>query len=284
MQKNLTILAIDTAYHALTKKAVEKAVEVTGSKNVVILSDQNILPGSTFVKIDPIDAVGYNRMVLKDLAPYINTDHFMIVQYDGMPYHTEFWNDDFLKYDYIGAPWPWGPENRRVGNGGFSIRSRKLIEVCQDPAVVFNPPEFGGGNVTEDTHICHMYRDFLESKGINFAPLSLANEFSAETPGGLFSTYGFHGTLCLPFYLSDEHMEFYIDNLDEKMLTNPIHIRIFFGLFRAQRYDLLQHYMYHAVKINPNFPDVLLTQFPQETQFYPEINVEDLEQLLAHEQ
>jgi hypothetical protein len=42
--------------------------------------------------------------------------------------------------------------------------------------------------------------------------------------------------------------------------------------------------MYHAVKINPNFPDVLLTQFPQETQFYPEINVEDLEQLLAHEQ
>ena len=91
MQKNLTIVAMDTAYHALTRRAVEQAIEVTGSENVVILSDQDILSGSKWIKIDPIDAVEYNRIVLKELVPYIDTEHFMIIQYDGIPVDKNQW-------------------------------------------------------------------------------------------------------------------------------------------------------------------------------------------------
>jgi len=42
--------------------------------------------------------------------------------------------DDFIKYDYIGAPWPKNQNDNRlnVGNGGFSLRSRKhMIEVIE---------------------------------------------------------------------------------------------------------------------------------------------------------
>lgn len=42
--------------------------------------------------------------------------------------------DDFLEYDYIGAPWPKGQRDNSigVGNGGFSLRSKaKMIEVIQ---------------------------------------------------------------------------------------------------------------------------------------------------------
>jgi len=37
----------------------------------------------------------------------------------------------FLQYDYIGSPWPWN-KTTYVGNGGFSLRSRKWsLEVLQ---------------------------------------------------------------------------------------------------------------------------------------------------------
>ena len=49
--------------------------------------------------------------------------------------------DDFIKYDYIGAPWPkiQKDNNNNVGNGGFSLRSRtKMIQVIEqiDPTAL----------------------------------------------------------------------------------------------------------------------------------------------------
>lgn len=282
MKKNLTIVAVDTAYHSLTRKSVEKAIEITGSDNVVILSDQEILPGSKLVKIDPIDAVDYNRIILKELVPHIETDNFMIVQYDGMPYDETHWDDDYLKYDYIGAPWPWGPENRQVGNGGFSIRSRKLIETCLDPVIVFNPPGHGNENFMEDTHICHMYRSYLESKGINFAPVPLAKKFSAEIPGGKFDTFGFHGTLCLPYYLNDSDLEFFIDNMNLRQYNSDTGSRILFGLYVAERWEHLEHMMDRGCELIPGFKEKLMLQLTRETNYFPNLTTSELENLLVN--
>lgn len=42
--------------------------------------------------------------------------------------------DEFLKYDYVGAPWkdgaPWATNDRRGGNGGISIRGVKATIEC----------------------------------------------------------------------------------------------------------------------------------------------------------
>ena len=39
--------------------------------------------------------------------------------------------DEFLKYDYIGAPWSKPKEGQIVGNGGLSLRTKqKMIEIC----------------------------------------------------------------------------------------------------------------------------------------------------------
>jgi hypothetical protein len=35
--------------------------------------------------------------------------------------------DDFLIYDYVGAPWTKPKENSMVGNGGFSLRTKKIM-------------------------------------------------------------------------------------------------------------------------------------------------------------
>jgi hypothetical protein len=41
----------------------------------------------------------------------------------------------YMEYDYIGAPWSWpiyGDPNITIGNGGFSLRSRRLMhDICQ---------------------------------------------------------------------------------------------------------------------------------------------------------
>jgi len=280
--KNLTIVAVDTAYHALTSQAIEQAVKVTGSENVLVMSDQDLYPGSQFVAIEPITQPEYSKIILKDLAQYITTDHYLVMQYDGMPIDPAQWNEDYLNYDYIGAPWPWGPPNRRVGNGGFSIRSRKLADACTAENVVFNPPGYGDNNYMEDTHICHMYRDFLEQQGIEFAPVELAKQFSAEIPGGRFETFGFHGTLCLPYYLDDDHMEFYIDNMTAKMFTTDTQTRIAFGLYQAQRYELLEHMMDKGTELNPNFKEHLINQVPKEQNYFAGLTAQEIEDLLVN--
>src|ERR1700687_3454326 len=42
------------------------------------------------------------------------------------------WREEFLGCDYIGAQWFWHDDAMRVGNGGFSLRSRKLLLALQD--------------------------------------------------------------------------------------------------------------------------------------------------------
>jgi hypothetical protein len=206
----------------------------------------------------------------------------MIVQYDGMPIDTKFWNDEYLKYDYIGAPWPWGAANRRVGNGGFSIRSRKLAELCADTKLVFNPPGHGDNNYMEDLHICVMYADYLESQGIKYAPVELAKQFSAEIPGGRFDTFGFHGTLCLPYYLNDDHMEFYISNMSERQFKSDFQSRIAFGLYGAQRWELLEHMMDRGTELVPDFKERLMEQLPKESNYFPNLTIEQLEDIFVN--
>ena len=282
MQKNLTIVAVDTANHQLTARAIEQTVKVTNAARVLVLSDQDIYPGSEWHQIEPISQIEYSRVVLKDLAPLVTTDHYMVVQYDGMPIDSTKWQDAFLDYDYIGAPWPWHPDGHQVGNGGFSIRSRRLAELCQDPRVVFNPPGYGPDNFMEDTHICHLYRDLLASQGMTWAPTSLAREFSAEIPAGRLPTYGFHGTLCLPYYLDDSHMEFYINTMRDEQFMSVTHRRLVFGLYLSARWDLLELIMDRASQVDPEFKTRLLAQIASEQYHYANLTVEDIAELLIN--
>ena len=136
--------------------------------------------------------------MLFDLLPHIETSHALTVQYDGYVINPELWDDAWLEYDYIGAPWP--PDTHftksgkevRVGNGGFTLRSHKLIRTF---SVLFPPfTDNGTGFFNEDGNICVYHRDFLESFGIKFAPVDVAAKFSREliVPETVQDTFGFH--------------------------------------------------------------------------------------------
>jgi len=75
--------------------------------------------------------------------------------------------DDFLKYDYVGAPWRKPKENQWVGNGGLSLRTvSKMIEICEN-----NP-------VTEDILEDIYFMKYMEGNGV--ADIETAMKFSME--------------------------------------------------------------------------------------------------------
>ena len=40
--------------------------------------------------------------------------------------------DEFLEYDYVGAPWTKPKEGNLVGNGGLSLRNKHtMLEICE---------------------------------------------------------------------------------------------------------------------------------------------------------
>lgn len=121
------------------------------------------------------------------------TSHVLTVHLDGFILNADLWDPTWLHFDYIGAPWPEGLLRHyhpnwihRVGNGGFSLRSR---EFCKRAAQL---PRTG---LLFDLFVCQVARRELESKGLKYAPVSEALKFSrelvtSETPE---RTFGFHG-------------------------------------------------------------------------------------------
>lgn len=79
---------------------------------------------------------------------------------------------DYLQYDFIGAPWSF--QEPRVGNGGFSLRSKKktliLLEKMNYSTLRYS------GDVNEDV----WYSKHMSSVGF-IAPLDVAKTFSVES-------------------------------------------------------------------------------------------------------
>jgi len=176
----------------------------------VLFTDSDVVyPEIETIKIQKLKSVDeYNDFILK-LAYYIKTDYCLIVQDDGFVLNPHLWNPEFLNYDYIGAPWPdsykWKelqtgkkymtPGWNRVGNGGFSLRSRKFLVASS----YYTTCEGYG----EDFFLCVIKEQIMKNlHGVKFAPLELAKTFSYENnidnwpvPVELDpkSTFGFHG-------------------------------------------------------------------------------------------
>jgi hypothetical protein len=137
----------------------------------------------------------YNYYVIYKLNEHIKTSHCLLIQSDGFVIFPEKWDNSWLEYDYIGAPWelsenayidPWG-SHHRVGNGGFSLRSKKLLEIPNKVEIPWetNNSDFywmppGVVNYHEDGNICVHNRHIYIENGCKFAPVKVAVKFSQE--------------------------------------------------------------------------------------------------------
>jgi len=252
MTKSITIVAIDYQHHELTKFAIEQTMKCVDVKDVLTISDKEILPGAGLIQTNPVhDMTQYNLIMLKGIADLIETDHALYVQWDGMANKPDRWTDDFLKYDYIGAPWPNEPQGRDVGNGGFSLRSRKLLNACLDPEVVLLPEH---NFAQEDASIGRNFRPLLEQRyDIKFAPTHVASHFSYEL-GFYNNSFGFHGIWNVLGFGKRETAELYCRELKWTGWNFHYWHHIINALFQRKHMDLVE---LAVDKLKANQPELL---------------------------
>jgi hypothetical protein len=143
----------------------------------------------------PLQSINeYNWYCIYELHNHLQTSHALLVQYDSAVINGDKWRMEFLDFDYIGAPWPVIENSfidpfgvsQRVGNGGFSLRSKKLLEVPLKREIPWDVVtndfynSFGTKFLSEDGNICVHNRHLYELEGCKFAPVNVAAQFSYE--------------------------------------------------------------------------------------------------------
>lgn len=189
LNTDITICAVDCLYPSLAARALERSKAACHDARSILFSDQKVDGDFDFVEIKKIGSIeDYSNFILRELDKYVETDFALVVQWDGYVVHEKAWRDDFFDYDYIGAVWPQFSDAMTVGNGGFSLRSKKLLHATA------TDPSFIDVLDVEDIVICRTNRALLESKyNLRFAPESVARSFSYEQEKPAGETFGFHG-------------------------------------------------------------------------------------------
>jgi len=159
---------------------------------------------------DDENRVGFRDDFLEHVKEYMTDDSCLNVQHDSCVINAGRWLPEFLHTDYIGAPWPMHiiqsadmvagkiPTEKiptTVGNGGFSIRSRKFVE---------NSVGLESHHKNEDLNTCIFNYGHLARQGVKIADEATAAKFSFERQTNhkphansrlffTYGTFGFHG-------------------------------------------------------------------------------------------
>lgn len=172
---NVTLVALTSLDWEGHKEALDKSSEGIEWGAKKIIWDETI---------KSIDDWNYN--IIYELHNYISTDYAMLIHADGYVIDPDAWDDSFLEFDYVGAPWPLPNDTYsyrtpvgelvRVGNS-VSLRSKKILEL---PGKLGLEWKSYHGNTNEDGFLTCHNRDVLKEHGIKFAPIEIAKSFSRE--------------------------------------------------------------------------------------------------------
>ena len=213
----VTLCCVDTRAPELALYAMRRSMRHMAFKRCVLISSSAArhldLQGIELIKIDALTSIDdYSQFVIKQLGRYIDSSHVLLIQWDGFVNDPTMWSDDFLEFDYIGAPWIKGALKNKVGNGGFSLRSRKLMDALRDDRYTPHNPE--------DVCIAVTLREQLErDHGIRFADLETARRFACER-GPWHPAFGFHAMFNLPHVLASTELERFVHSLPSHMAAS----------------------------------------------------------------
>ena len=211
---DVTLCCVDTRDPARALWALQRCMAQVRFAEVLLFTNASLLRSppdgvrAIDVQVDTIEA--YSSFMLRGLAPHVHTSHLLVAQWDGFVRDAARWDACFLDYDYVGAPWRDAAPAQAVGNGGFSLRSRRLLHALLDPDVAITHPE--------DESICLVNRGLLEGRhGVRIAPLDVARRFSYERIEPPQPTFGFHGLFNFPRELSAAEVSDIVASLPDRL-------------------------------------------------------------------
>jgi len=210
---NVSLCAAASVNVSATLRALDRCMRAAYFGEVLLFTDARGLavpPGVRIVEIERLaSSQAYSTFMLRELPKWVKLDYCLVAQWDGFILDLASWDPAFFEFDYIGAPWPQFDDGRDVGNGGFSLRSQRLLKACN--GIVIGPRE------PEDVAICRSNRSRLEEEhGIRFADAAMASRFAFERDRRVERSFGFHGVFNLVDAVGpDEFWEIYSE-LDDR--------------------------------------------------------------------
>ena len=118
------------------------------------------------LEIDDLSGILYNNLLkTSNFWKSTPTNNILIFQTDTIL--RRFGIDEFISYNYVGAPWIRYREGKIVGNGGLSFRKKsRMLEIID---------KYSDDEITmEDIYFCKYLLDD------DIAPFEVAKQFSVE--------------------------------------------------------------------------------------------------------
>tara|TARA_R110000868_G_scaffold5867_6_gene34233 strand:- start:434 stop:1156 length:723 start_codon:yes stop_codon:yes gene_type:complete len=197
---DITLLGVDGVGNDRSiLKALKYSMQFFPNAKVKFLTagtHEPIDPRIEHIAIRNLNYDDFSKFSLQELHQYFDTKFMIYCHGDGFATSADPWCDAFLEFDYLGAPWPkynlersssrWDLVKKAyyesnktycVGNGGFSLRTKKLME---EVSRLYKDEYY---QIPEDLVIAIIMRKELETKGFQFTNhIPLASRFSCEAP------------------------------------------------------------------------------------------------------
>ena len=255
--EDLDAICIDTRDVNLAVAAAARMREA-GVGNIKILTDEDGVAiarradfnATAIQKLETIDA--YSKFMIEQVHEHVTSDHFLIFQWDGFIINPHLWWDGFVEYDYIGAPWPqpYRPApDLKVGNGGFSLRSRRLSTTLPQLNAAYR-------GEPEDVFIANQIQSNPNLGQFSLAPAQIARHFSVEHQSYLpptdkddsipkTGTFGFHGWFNFHMAFTDQPLIDYVNaqmdpDQKQRILGSWANTALLVNLYNSGRVDCAQ--------------------------------------------
>lgn len=207
--KDVTLLSYNTNPDRMdgTILALQKCCENFGFYQVKLICDKkpDNLPKNIIWEYAPhINNINdFNQYMFSELDKHVESSHMLFVHDHAYILSANTWDDNWLKWDFCGAPWRYMPdayichdtgEHVRVGNGGFSLRSKFLLGIPKKYNIPLTHENF---YYNEDGNVAVYNRVKFLKLGVKYMPLEESCKFSYENPVpennyGNMKTFGFH--------------------------------------------------------------------------------------------
>jgi ABC-type sulfate transport system substrate-binding protein len=108
---------------------VQLCEKISPNINVIKTNYDNLFPSD------------YSRFLSSnEFWSLLNGEKILIYQEDSLIFKSDITIDEFMKWDYIGAPWTiYNNDNKAgVGNGGISLRSKSVMMKIMDTISIFD--------------------------------------------------------------------------------------------------------------------------------------------------
>lgn len=171
--KDVTLITADDFNGYATASAMYRCLSMMRFGDVKLISNNIDTPYTVRPRNPILGRNEYANFIMNEMSDHVDTEFMMYFQHDGFIWHPDSWDDAFLKYDYIGAPWWMGGENC-VGSAGFHLVSKRLMEFMSSLKIPYEKAH------PSDVVMCIEYADEIRAAGFKFAPEELASRFCLE--------------------------------------------------------------------------------------------------------